>query len=335
MIFIRADMNDVIATGHIMRCMAIADAARKLGEETTFIVADGYAIPLFEKNHYKYHILNSDWRDMKGELPALIPYLKESRANVMLIDSYSVTEEYLSALKAIVKVAYLDDINRFKYPVAALICYGVYAYNNNYESRYVKSKLFLGPKYAPVRREFSNCKKKEIKDKVANVLILSGGTDNEDVLSRLLDVTIKYNVEKVTVICGRYYKRYDSIVEKHKADDRVVIKKSIDNIDKYMQEADIALSAGGNTLYELCACGTPTISFSLADNQFGNVYEFDKRGVILYAGDARTSGMIEKADSLIYKLLESKLLREELSGKMQTIIDGRGAYRLADGLMNL
>ena len=49
MIYIRADMNGVIATGHVMRCLAVADAARDMGEETTFLLADGEATALLEK----------------------------------------------------------------------------------------------------------------------------------------------------------------------------------------------------------------------------------------------------------------------------------------------
>ena len=54
-----------------------------------------------------------------------------------------------------------------------------------------------------------------------------------------------------------------------------------------MKKVDVAISAGGTTLYELCACGTPTISYSFADNQLNNVKQFDEDGIIPYAGDVR------------------------------------------------
>ena len=59
-----------------------------------------------------------------------------------------------------------------------------------------------------------------------------------------------------------------------------------------MQEADLAISAGGTTLYELCAVGTPTICYSMADNQLDNVRQFEKDGLMYYAGDARQDGFV-------------------------------------------
>lgn len=66
------------------------------------------------------------------------------------------------------------------------------------------------------------------------------------------------------------------------------------DIEKYMMEADIAISAGGSTLYELCAIGTPTISYSFADNQLDNVTKFAEDGLIAYAGDARYQNVVPK-----------------------------------------
>ena len=60
-----------------------------------------------------------------------------------------------------------------------------------------------------------------------------------------------------------------------------------------MKKADIAISAGGTTLYELCACGTPTISYSFADNQLDNVEQFQKDELIDYAGDVRKTNIFE------------------------------------------
>ena len=49
MLYIRTDMNDVIASGHVMRCLSVADAAKRGGEDTVFLLADNQAVPLLEK----------------------------------------------------------------------------------------------------------------------------------------------------------------------------------------------------------------------------------------------------------------------------------------------
>ena len=54
MLYIRADMNNRVATGHMMRCLSIADAASSLGEEVTFLLADNQALGLIKERGYQY-----------------------------------------------------------------------------------------------------------------------------------------------------------------------------------------------------------------------------------------------------------------------------------------
>ena len=104
-----------------------------------------------------------------------------------------------------------------------------------------------------------------------------------------------------------------------------------------MQECDIAISAAGSTLYELCAIGVPTIGFYFADNQRQNMEAFGKLTPIMNAGDfsigeEEVFAFMEKGLKL---LMESKELRVKISMAMRTLVDGNGAERLAEALMNL
>lgn len=100
-----------------------------------------------------------------------------------------------------------------------------------------------------------------------------------------------------------------------------------------MQKADIAISAGGTTLYELCACGTPTISYAFADNQLDNVKQFQEDGLIDYAGDARIDDIAKNVNQYLKKYQDDWQLHEKKSEKMQEMVDGKGAMRLAEALM--
>ena len=105
------------------------------------------------------------------------------------------------------------------------------------------------------------------------------------------------------------------------------IHETVDNIEVYMQEADICISAAGTTLYELCACGTPTLSYILADNQIDNARGFDEKGLIPYLGDVRKHDIGICVQEALNQL-EDAGSRKDISEKMRMLIDGKGCYRI-------
>lgn len=335
MLYIRTDMNETVATGHMMRCLAIADAAREAGEDTLFIVADEQAAGLLEEKGYSYCVLGTKWDDMESELPVLKKLIEERRIQRILIDSYQVTANYLKQLTAVTKTAYMDDLNAFFYPVDTLICYENYWEQFNYPVRYPDTKLYLGPEYVPLRRGFSNCGRKNIRQKPGNLLLMSGGADQYGILKRILEKLDRKAFQRIDVICGRYNQFYDELKIRYEPEPAVKIHTVVDNIERYMQEADLAVSAGGVTVYELCAVGTPAISYTVADNQMGTAEKFSRDGIIDYAGDIRSGDMIGRLLCLIDAYCKDFALRRERSGKMQEIVDGNGAARIADVLKSI
>ena len=111
MLYIRTDMNVQIATGHVMRCLSIADATRELGEKVIFLLADNHAVEYITERGYETIVLGTKWDDMASELPILLDIIKEKKIQSVLIDSYQVTETYLKSLSEHIKIAYLDDLN--------------------------------------------------------------------------------------------------------------------------------------------------------------------------------------------------------------------------------
>lgn len=330
MLYIRTDMNQTIATGHVMRCLSIAEAARNMGQDTVFILADEQAVGLLKERGYAYIVLHTPWDDMDRELPELEKCIKEQKIWRILIDSYHVTEFYLKRLSEMVKTYYIDDINAFFYPVSGIICYANYQEKFCYPKRYPNAELYLGPKYVPLRKEFHNCMAKHIKPEAEHLLLMSGGSDPYGVLENILDRLNKNLFQRVDVICGMYYPDYDRLKEKYRSYENIRLHKAVTDPDVYMKEADLAVSAGGTTLYELCAAGTPAISYAVADNQLWNVKKFDEDGLIAYAGDVRKEGVTESLVCLIEKYRQDADLRAERSEKMQKLIDGRGAERIAE-----
>ncbi len=330
MLYIRTDMNEVIASGHVMRCLSIADAAKRDGEDTVFLLADNHAVPLLEKRGYQSVILHTQWNHMDAELPVLKKAVEKHQIQSLLIDSYQVTENYLRELSKVTGTFYIDDLNAFYYPVTGIICYANYWEKFGYPQIYKDTRLYLGPQYIPLRKEFCNCQKKYIAPVVNCLLLMSGGSDPYHVLPQILERMKKETYQRIDVICGIYNTDYNELKEKYQSDKNIFVHKAVDDMAAYMKRADLAVSAGGTALYELCAVGTPAISYAIADNQLNNVKKFEEDGLMDYAGDVRKEDAVSNIIRLISGMRENRTLRMERSQKMQKLVDGKGAERIAE-----
>lgn len=352
MLYIRTDMNRVIATGHLMRCLSIAEAAAEAGEEVTFIFADGQAEKLVHDRGFSAVVLHTAWDHMETEVNVLREMITGKRTehkppkictaggtDMMLIDSYMVTPQYLRMVSGFVKTAYIDDLGAADYPVHVLICYANY-WKKYYDPQrcqhtYRHTKLLAGTKYVPLKKSFRNKKKKEIRQRVENLLLLSGGTDRYGILERLLERLCQERYRNIDVICGLYYEEYDRVSLRFGQYSNIRFYQAVQNMEDFMMRADVAVSAGGTALYELCACGTPAVSYSFADNQLDNVLQFQNDGLIDYAGDVRDGDIFERAAALVKEYDNSYALRKERSEKMQRLVDGNGAVRIVRELIEI
>ena len=330
-IYIRADMNEVIATGHVMRCLAIADAARNKGVETVFISADEKPVALISERGYTCDVLHTEWNNMDEELPVISKYIRNNHVKNLLVDSYQVTVNYLESLQKLSKVSYIEDIGKFKYNVEHIICYANYYEKFGFDNH--SGKNLLGCEYVPLRQEFTSEYNKNISKETGSVLLVSGGTDPYGILDKLSEVLTDRKYNKIIIICGRFYEGMEALKERYINDERVSVYKSVDNLIDYMKEADLVISAGGTTLYELCCMGVPTITFSIADNQYDNVNKFNEDGLMMYSGDVRYDDVPKKGSKLL-DIYDDQKFRLNISEKMKKMVDGKGAARIVDAIMD-
>ena len=354
MVVIRADANSKIGMGHVMRCLSVADALLKRGEEVLFVTADDTPVPLLTKKGIPYCVLHTDYADMEAELPELWEVLRElpqgpgvleaalpQRNIFILVDSYYVTEKYLAALKKRITTIYMDDIYAFSYPVDMLINYNIYGEEMGYEkdAAFADTKLLLGAEYVPLREEFSAAEQQRTAAD-GGILITTGGSDSFNLAGQLLMEAMKYDALKEKeyhVVSGSlnpHIGELQALAEKH---GNIHIHCNVTNMAELMAENEIALSAGGSTLYELCAMGVPVIAFSFAENQERLVQTFVKRGIAQYGGNYRTDGnkMIQNTIAGLETLLEDENLRAEYREKARTLVDGKGTDRIAEAIQAL
>lgn len=335
MIFIRTDANESIGTGHVMRCLSIASQIRKLNKDIMFVVADECSKRMIEEQGYSTVCLHSKWDDLNQETEAVCQLAEALYADKVLVDSYFVTEEYLNALRKRMIVFYIDDLNAMPYPVDVLINYNIYGPESDYSG--IDGRLLLGTRYAPLRKEFTGIEKRTFNG-LRKILITSGGTDNYDMIGKiLLRLLSEEACQRKEYFCvlGRFNKNADYLNKRFGEYENVRLLQNIGNMDFYMKECDAAITAGGTTTYELCACGIPSIMYTIADNQLGIAYNFSREGIIPWAGDIRKdlNGCLDK---IVYEIkeLENGDCWEQRSRAMQSLVDGNGALRIAQEIIN-
>ncbi len=339
--YFRVDANDRIGIGHMMRCFSIAKALRQKGCEATFFVADRTSARLAAEHGYGYVCLNSDYDHLDVEADMLIEIMRERGVDNLLVDSYFVTESYLKKIRTVANVVYMDDINKFIYPCDLLIDYNIYAEELDYERRYreagLSTKFALGLSYMPLREEYLQIRRHPHEG--LRMFITTGATDSYDVLGHLLEAMTAQHLEQdiaITGVIGQYNHNRDSLLQRFGGNSRIHLIDPQSTLSELIAQSDFAVTAGGTTVYELCAGGLPSVMVTLADNQMRAAREFDRRGIIPYAGDVRTNQeqTIESVIRHIRRLSEDAGLREQTSAKMRTVVDGRGAERIAQLLLD-
>lgn len=336
MIVFRADGNAMIGAGHIMRCLSIAQGARLIGEECVFVTASNEFEAAITSRGYKNYVLNTDYRDMESE--DICSILDLCCPAVLFVDSYQVTDTYLARLKvycedAGITLVYVDDVLAFPYPCHKLLDYNIYGTDADYIGLYGGGKLpelLLGTKYAPLREEFQNMPERDIRKEAKHVLVSTGGADSEHMTMELVKVARGQN-RIFHFVIGALNKDIQRIREYAEGYGNIVLHEGVSDMAELMCHCDVAISAAGSTLYELCATQTPTVTYILADNQIPGAEGFASRGIMKNCGDVRVLGnkalaevLIDTADVLANDYEE----RARIAERMRLVVDGKGAERV-------
>ncbi|MCM1385972.1 MAG: UDP-2,4-diacetamido-2,4,6-trideoxy-beta-L-altropyranose hydrolase [Bacillus sp. (in: Bacteria)] len=347
-VYFRTDGNEKIATGHIMRCLSIARACNALHMQCRFIVSDETSVSLLQErfthpDEFPISCLHSNYKDMESELPILQPILKD--ASWLFIDSYFVTPSYLATLQNYCHTAYLDDMMAFDYPVDLIVNYDIEP--QNMPSCYLNIPYrLIGASYTPLREQFQNAAA-EVRPDIHDIFLSTGGTDAYNAAGNILtkiftpqpgNSTALFDTAlqncRYHVVTSRLNAHYQELVSLSRSYPVIHIYENVQDMAALMGKCDLAVCAGGTTLYELCAVGITSISFATADNQLNAVETFSRKHVIPYAGDIRSAAddTIGHIVTFLHEHSHSYEKRKECSLRMKTFIDGGGSARIARAL---
>ena len=352
-VIFRADANYNIGIGHIMRCLSIADSCSAKNYCVKFIIAGHDAESLIKNRGYEVEVLSSDYSQMDDELNL---WSNTNHPDIIVIDSYFVTSSYFLKVKKTYKcpIVYIDDLYSHPYPVDILINYNAYALEIDYDRIYSDAgiecpQLILGPTFAPLRQMFKGLQQKKQKETVENILIAAGGSDEFHLALAFVETINNQNPFNLTyhILLGALNQDKEEIRAKVSNNKNIVLHENVSDMKTLIQSMDIVISAAGSTLYEVCACGVPLITYILADNQIPGAQAFDKLGLALNIGDLRDSKSkkddvlsVLRTDAItiilnvIRDLSHNFELRKKMALQMQKTVDGFGADRIANAILD-
>lgn len=337
-LLIQADASTKMGTGHIMRCLALAQEWQTQGGYVTFISRyDNRGLgDRVEKEGFKLVKLEESCSEEVVRTLAAEVLVSHPGAWVVL-DGYHFTPEYQQWIKETGHpLLVIDDMAHLDHYYADVILnQNIHAQKLSYDTE-KHTRLLLGTDYALLRREFrawQGWQRKGV-ESATKVLVTLGGADPDNVTLKVIQAFQEMNHS------GLEAKILVGLANPHLNRLRESIKSSVHNLQllthvakmpELMAWADIAVSAGGSTCWELVFMGVPNVIIVLADNQ---------REVALELAAAKASlnlGWFEKVTvaslaQALRTLLQSYELRQHMRNTGRSLVDGRGAARVVEAL---
>lgn len=345
----RTDASRQIGTGHLARCLALADALQLRGVECCFVcrhIPDSYAeqlasrgFPLMQLNSASAAPAPSDvhyatWLGVAPEVDAA-----ETRARLngtgydwLVVDHYALGAQWEQALRdSANRILVLDDLADRPHECDVLLDQN---YHVDAEARYVDKlpqgcRMLLGPRYALLRREFQQARAR-IRPRsgtIHKVLVFFGGVDAANYTQSAVDALTRLGRKdlSVDVIIGALHWHRDELEASCKANGYTLYVQT-DRMAELMAAADLGIGAGGSASWERCCVGLPCLTLAVADNQRRLVRDAARVGV-LYAPAIDPIGASTLAPHL-QALMENPFLLAGISQKGMDLVDGEGARRV-------
>jgi UDP-2,4-diacetamido-2,4,6-trideoxy-beta-L-altropyranose hydrolase len=332
-VIFRADGHAAIGTGHIMRCLALANACKKRGATTTFVgyIEDNF---LLARIHKFGHTFNALTKDNKYNWFDLI----DKDVSWVVLDGYDFdTKDHHKIRSAGFKLLVIDDMAKLtEYEADIILNQNFHANESNYPL-INNTKMLMGPKYALLRDEFIVCQSNCSDTDTLKLLITLGGSDLQGVnfliLNALKEINdVKFHVILIAGSSNPHLAALKTTVRSvAKYGHKIEILSYTDDMPSLMAWASIAIIAGGTTTLEVAYMGLPAIVLTLAENQAATANAMQKLGVAKSLGWSHLLNTTDIALALS-SLAKDKKLRKAISINGKTIVHGLGSTLVSQAM---
>ena len=336
-LYIRTDANGKIGAGHIMRCIALAQAWQYQGGEVTFIsccendpireriTQEGFSFVSIVRPHPHSSDLTQTLNIIESKRP------NDPSSVWLVLDGYHFTPEYQKAIRDTGNyLLVIDDMNHLpQYHANILLNQNIHAPDLNYHCD-EDTALLLGTRYVLLRREFLKYRgfKRQIPDQAKNILVTLGGADPDNVTLKVIEALklLDYPEIEVKIIIGPA-NPHQNLLSQTLFSSFSAFELLINPPDmpELMAWADLAISAAGSTCWELAFMQLPFVAIVAAENQCQSAQKLANRLVTVF--NVADNMFIKNIVHSLKYLLNNKIIREKLSGSIQNLIDGAGVNR--------
>lgn len=331
------DAGPHIGVGHLQRCLSLAAALAERGEHSCFLVNDVDGNREFiEPSGFGVETLlkTESWTNEDVEETKWVA--RQHECSVAVVDSHEVSPGYLAALRSAgLLVVARDDQALFPFPCQMVLNGNADARRLPYSSSSGDTEFLLGPEYMILGREFWEVPPRPVRTVVQNILLTVGGGDQRNLMPEMLRRLDQVHGEfTVTAVIGPFFENVTEVKSAADSVQRTIrVVESPRSMRDLMEQADLAISAAGQTLYELARLGCPTIAIQVADNQAGQLQVLADLGCLCSAGGADGEDLTTGVERAVVSLLPDLEAHQDMAAAGQRLVDGQGAIRVAEAII--
>ena len=335
---IRADADERIGIGHVMRCLALAQEWQQRGGRVCLISALK-STPLLERVRSEdveiAPILATP--GSAADLQQTLEAARHSGASWLLLDGYGFTRDYMLGVQAAgLHLLLMDDLaDRDLSGIEAVLNQNAYASEAMHAHCHPCPQLLLGTRHTLIRREFLAARRPRTTAQKANrVLITLGGADLPNFTLLVLRAmqllrARRLNLRVVLGATNRHLQSLEAELPVLLATHDVELMVNPPDMPSLMHWSELTITAAGSTCWELCCLGVPQVVIETADNQRMMAPYLTRHRLAEVFGKLDETGLGEFSRR-VADLLDNPVERERLAQAASSVIDGAGAERVVN-----
>ncbi|NEO82897.1 MAG: UDP-2,4-diacetamido-2,4,6-trideoxy-beta-L-altropyranose hydrolase [Spirulina sp. SIO3F2] len=339
-LLIRVDGSIKIGSGHVMRCLAIAQAWQDSQGKPMFVMAHP-ASPLEERLKLEdmavIHLAAEPGSLADAQETAALAAQYE--ASWVVVDGYQFGSDYQKAIKAFgLRLLFIDDYGHADHYYADIVLnQNISADEQWYQHREANTQLLLGARYALLRREFWQWRdwQRTVSPIAKKVLVTLGGSDPDNVTLKVIQALqlVEQEELEIVVVVGGSNPHYASLdIAAQDSRFPICLERNVTNMPELMVWADVAISAGGSTCWELAFMGLPSLLIIIAENQRTIVEQLAALKCAMNLGWHDLLN-VDSLTSSVQSLSLTQSARFAMKALLQQAVDGLGSDRVVTHLL--